>query len=136
MPTSKLFPYLEALFAVAVWGASFIATKVVLRDISPVTIVWLRFAMGVFILGIAVTARKQFALLNSSEWPYFALLGFLGITFHQWLQSNALQTSAASTTAFLSSRRRALRDMLYPFLRESRKAIINGTVVSGISTWG
>lgn len=101
MPTSKLFPYLEALFAVAVWGASFIATKVVLRDISPVTIVWLRFAMGVFILGIAVTARKQFALLNSSEWPYFALLGFLGITFHQWLQSNALQTSAASTTAWI-----------------------------------
>lgn len=101
MSTSKFFPYLEALFAVAVWGASFIATKVVLRDISPVTIVWLRFAMGVVILGIAVTARKQFALLNRSEWPYFALLGFLGITFHQWLQSNALQTSEASTTAWI-----------------------------------
>jgi drug/metabolite transporter (DMT)-like permease len=101
MSTSKLFPSLEALFAVAVWGASFIATKVVLRDISPVTIVWVRFAMGVIILGIAVTARKQFALLNKKEWPYFALLGFLGITFHQWLQSNALQTSEASTTAWI-----------------------------------
>jgi drug/metabolite transporter (DMT)-like permease len=101
MSTSKLFPSLEALFAVAVWGASFIATKVVLRDISPVTIVWMRFAMGVIILGIAVTARKQFALLNKKEWPYFALLGFLGITFHQWLQSNALQTSEASTTGWI-----------------------------------
>jgi drug/metabolite transporter (DMT)-like permease len=101
MSTSKLFPSLEALFAVAVWGASFIATKVVLRDISPVTIVWMRFAMGVIILGIAVTARQQFALLNKKEWSYFALLGFLGITFHQWLQSNALQTSEASTTAWI-----------------------------------
>src|SRR5574339_243376 len=101
MSTSKLFPYLEATFAVAVWGGSFIATKVVLRDISPVTIVWTRFAMGVVILGIAVAARKQFALLKRNEWLYFALLGFLGIAFHQWLQSNALQTSEASTTAWI-----------------------------------
>lgn len=101
MSHPKLIPYLEALFAVTVWGVSFIATKVVLRDIAPITIVWMRFAMGVIILGIAVTTRKQFALLNRNEWMYFALLGFLGITLHQWLQSNALQTSEASTTAWI-----------------------------------
>jgi len=95
--------YLEALFAVIVWGASFIATKVALRDISPIAIVWLRFAMGVVILGVAVVVRKQFALLDRREWCYFALLGFLGITFHQWLQSNGLQTSEAGTTAWIVS---------------------------------
>jgi drug/metabolite transporter (DMT)-like permease len=31
------------------------------------------------------------------------LLGFLGITFHQWLQSNGLQTSEAGTTAWIVS---------------------------------
>jgi len=98
---SKLLPTLEALFAVIVWGASFIATKVALRDVSPVTVVWLRFGMGVIILGIAVTARRQFALPKRNEWRYFALLGFLGITFHQWLQSTALLTSRASTTAWI-----------------------------------
>jgi len=101
MPKAKLIPIIEALFAVIVWGASFIATKVALRDVSPITVVWLRFAMGVIILGIAVTARKQFALPKRNEWPYFALLGFLGITFHQWLQSTALTTSRASTTAWI-----------------------------------
>ena len=101
MPRSKLIPYLEVLFAVIVWGASFIATKVALKDISPIAIVWLRFSMGIIILGIAVALRKQFALPNKSEWGYFALLGFLAITFHQWLQSNALQTSEASTTAWI-----------------------------------
>ena len=101
MPKSKLIPILEALFAVIIWGASFIATKVALRDISPITVVWLRFAMGVIILGIAVTARKQFALPKGKEWFYFALLGFLGITFHQGLQSTALTTSRASTTAWI-----------------------------------
>lgn len=101
MPKSKFVPILEALFAVTVWGASFIATKVALRDVSPITVVWLRFGMGVVILGIAVNARRQFALPNRREWLYFALLGFLGIAFHQWLQSTALLTSRASTTAWL-----------------------------------
>jgi len=103
MSNSKLFIYTEALFAVIVWGASFVATKIALQDTSPITIVWLRFLMGVIILGIAVVYLKQFALPNKKEWTYFALLGFLGITFHQWLQSNALRTSQAGTSAWIVS---------------------------------
>jgi len=101
MCTSKVLPYLEATFAAVVWGASFIATKVALQDISPITIVWLRFGMGLLVLGAAVTLRKQFSLPKKNEWGYLALLGFLGITFHQWLQSNGLQTSEAGDTAWI-----------------------------------
>jgi drug/metabolite transporter (DMT)-like permease len=103
MQNSKTIPYIEALFAVIVWGASFIATKVTLQDISPIAVVWLRFSMGVLILGIAVSMRGQFSLPGKGEWAYFSLLGFLGITFHQWLQSNGLQTSEAGTTAWIVS---------------------------------
>jgi len=101
MPRSKIIPVVKALFAVTVWGASFIATKVVLQDVLPVTVVWLRFGMGVIILGVTVAVRRQFALPKRNEWFYFAILGFLGITFHQWLQSTALMTSRASTTAWI-----------------------------------
>lgn len=101
MKTTNLLPYFEATFAATVWGASFIATKVALQDVSPVTIVWLRFGMGLLVLGAAVALRKQFSLPKKNEWGYFALLGFLGITFHQWLQSNGLQTSEAGTTAWI-----------------------------------
>jgi len=101
MTKSNLLPYLEATFAAVVWGASFIATKVALNDVSPITIVWLRFGMGLLVLGAAVALRKEFSLPKKNEWGYFALLGFLGITFHQWLQSNGLQTSEAGTTAWI-----------------------------------
>ncbi|MEW6083220.1 MAG: DMT family transporter [Chloroflexota bacterium] len=101
MKTENVIPYLEATFAATVWGASFIATKVALQDVSPVTIVWLRFGMGLLVLGAAVALRKQFSQPKKNEWGYFALLGFLGITFHQWLQSNGLQTSEAGTTAWI-----------------------------------
>lgn len=101
MPKTKPLPYLKALFTVIVWGATFIATKIALREVSPATIVWLRFGMGTIILGVVVAARKQFALPERSEWLYFAMLGFLGVTFHQWLQATGLQTAKATTTAWI-----------------------------------
>jgi len=92
---------LKALFAVTVWGASFVATKISLQYAAPTTIVWLRFSMGVVILGLTVALKKQFALPHGKDWGYFALLGFLGITFHQWLQSTGLLTAQATTTAWI-----------------------------------
>jgi drug/metabolite transporter (DMT)-like permease len=120
MSNSRVFTYLEALFAVIVWGASFIATKVALREISPITIVWLRFLMGVVILGLTVVLQRQFALPARKEWAYFALLGFLGITFHQWLQSNGLQTSEAGTTAWIVATTPVFMALLGWFLLRER----------------
>ena len=101
MERPPLGAILEGAFAVAVWGASFIATKIALGDASPVTVVWIRFAMGVGVLGVAVAVRREFALPSGRELATFALLGLIGITFHQWLQSNALVTSQASTGGWI-----------------------------------
>jgi len=101
MDRKRITAYIEVIFAVIIWGISFIATKLALRDLEPVTVVWLRFAIGVIILGLATVLRKQFIIPKGKEWGYFALLGFLGITFHQWLQSTGLVTSQASTTAWI-----------------------------------
>ncbi|CAG1014395.1 putative amino-acid metabolite efflux pump [Anaerolineales bacterium] len=100
--TKRFLPYIEALFAVVVWGGSFIATKIAVGQISPNTVVWLRFTMGIPLILLAVVIRKQFAFPKGiMEWVYFALLGFLGISFHQWLQSNGLRTAQATTTAWI-----------------------------------
>ena len=101
MDKKRIIAYTEVAFAVIVWGASFIATKLALRDLAPVTIVWLRFAIGVVILGIATVIRHQFTIPKKQELIYFSILGFLGITFHQWLQSTGLVTAQASTTAWI-----------------------------------
>jgi drug/metabolite transporter (DMT)-like permease len=101
MPKHRLLPTLSALFAVIIWGGTFIATKVALREVSPATIVWSRFGIGVIVLGITVFARRQFALPAKSDLAYLALLGFIGVTFHQWLQATGLQTARATTTAWI-----------------------------------
>ena len=92
---------LKAALAVAAWGASFVATKIALRELSPVALVWSRFALGIPVLGAIVVARGQLRPIGRRDLGYFLLLGFLGITFHQWLQSNALVTSQATTTGWI-----------------------------------
>ena len=97
----KVKAILKALFAVTVWGASFVATKLALQYLAPNALVWLRFTLGVVILGLAVGLNRQFSLPQGRDWAYFAILGFLGITFHQWLQSTGLLTAQATTTAWI-----------------------------------
>ena len=118
----ELLPFLKVTFSVVAWGASFIATKIALRDIQPITVIWTRFAIGVIILGIVVLIRKQFKLPQSAEIPYFGVLGFLGIAFHQWLQSTGLMTSKASTTAWIVATTPLFIAMLsWVFLKEKLK---------------
>ena len=92
---------MEALATVCIWGATFVATKVALREVSPATIVWLRFSMGLVILGLAALHRHELSVPARRDWPLLVLLGFIGVAFHQWLQSNGLRTAAATTTAWL-----------------------------------
>lgn len=98
---SRAVAFLKVTLAVAAWGASFIATKVALREAAPMTVVWTRFLLGVLVLGAAVVRRREWAPVPLRDLAYFALLGFLGITFHQWLQANGLVTARASTTAWI-----------------------------------
>jgi drug/metabolite transporter (DMT)-like permease len=101
MPRDRTIALAKGLAAVIVWGASFVATKAALAELSPVAVVWLRFAIGVAVLGVAVRARNQLRLVSRRELLIFALLGLQGISFHQWLQSTALVTSQASTAGWI-----------------------------------
>src|SRR5882672_1781316 len=92
---------LKAAVAVAVWGASFVATKIALRELTPVALVWARFALGIPVLGLIVLGRRQLRPVQGRDLAYFLLLGLIGITLHQWLQSNALVTSQATTTGWI-----------------------------------
>ncbi len=134
MSKNTWLPWLEATFAVVVWGGTFIATKVALREISPTSVVWLRFAIGVMVLGAVVLLRRQLRLPTGRELAYFALLGFIGITFHQWLQSTGLVTSQASTTAWIVATIPVFMAVLgWIFLREKLSwAQIGGIALAGL----
>ncbi len=91
----------KALIAVVVWGASFVAVKIALRDVSPLTVIWVRFAIGLLMVGGLMSMRRERVTVPGPALARFALLGFLGIAFHQWLQVTGLETAQASTSAWI-----------------------------------
>jgi drug/metabolite transporter (DMT)-like permease len=100
---SRFAAYLELTLAAVIWGISFIATKVAVMEAPPAVIVWLRFTIGLVILFFYLLFRGQLKLPPAKDAAYFALLGFIGISLHQWLQSTGLVTAQASTTSWLVS---------------------------------
>jgi drug/metabolite transporter (DMT)-like permease len=108
------------LLAVLVWGSSFAATKVALAEVAPDVVVWLRFAIGVVVLASVLVARRQWRMPSGRELIVYAALGLQGVTLHQWLQSNALRTTHASTGGWIAAATPALIALVGALLLRER----------------
>lgn len=93
--------YIGLGLTVAFWGASFVAIKVLLRELGPAPITVLRFGVGVVFLAAVSAGRRQLQLPTWRDVPWLALLGFIGITLHQWLQATGLQSASATVTSWI-----------------------------------
>ena len=100
--SSSLFlPRTGALLAMIMWGTSFVATKLVLREISPITLVFVRFAQGAVLMAFLLAWHREFRVPPRSTWGWLFLMGFIGIFVHQLLQANGLRLTSATTTGWL-----------------------------------
>ena len=94
-------PLVGALLAVVFWGVSFVATKAVLREITPAALILMRTALGSALLLAVLAARRRPLLPPRALWPMVALMGFVGVAFHQLLQGVALTLTSAVNTGWL-----------------------------------
>lgn len=92
---------LAALAAIAMWGVSFVATKAALAEVSPITLIFTRFALGLVVLLLILTIRREPLILPRNSWPMLVLMGFVGIFIHQMLQAHALTVTTAVRTGWL-----------------------------------
>lgn len=96
-----LVPRLAAFAAIAIWGVSFVATKVALAEISPTTLIATRFAMGVVLLHAILAVRREPLLPARDAVPALLLMGFVGIFVHQMVQGYGLTMTTAMKTGWL-----------------------------------
>jgi drug/metabolite transporter (DMT)-like permease len=91
------------LWAVIFWGFSFIATKVVLREIHPFTLLTLRFGIGgSLLLLVQLQKDRQFLKsFSSHDWLSIILLGIVGISGHTLLQAYGLLYTTAINTGWI-----------------------------------
>jgi drug/metabolite transporter (DMT)-like permease len=97
---AKLLSYWKPLFAVVVWGASFIATKIALEEIAPLTIIFLRLILASILLFLlAVYSKKSFAIDLKNHGRIFILA--LIAAFHLWIQVTGMQYTTAANTGWI-----------------------------------
>jgi drug/metabolite transporter (DMT)-like permease len=100
LTTSKAYRYLLILLAIIFWGTSFVATKTVLNEIKPVTIIILRLILASILLTIiALSTKRKFSVnLKSHSWIF--VLAIVAV-FHLWIQVTGLQYTTAANTGWI-----------------------------------
>lgn len=102
MTREPLLPVrLGALLAVLFWGVSFVATKAVVAQVSPVCLITSRTLLGAVLLIAILRGRRQPVLPPRDAWASLAVMGFVGVAFHQVLQAYALRSTSAVSAGWL-----------------------------------
>ncbi len=94
---------LKLLLTITFWAGSYAAIKIAVGEVSPVSVIWLRFLIGFVILGLVAWRRGELAFPPREDLPCLIVTGFSGVALHHLLQSSALVTVEATTTAWIAA---------------------------------
>ncbi|AET67906.1 putative permease, DMT superfamily [Desulfosporosinus orientis DSM 765] len=93
--------HLFAVITIAIWGTTFISTKVLLKAISPIEILFLRFTIGLIVLTLVYPQRLK--IKKRKQELYFVAAGLCGVTLYYLLENIALTYTFASNVGVIIS---------------------------------
>jgi drug/metabolite transporter (DMT)-like permease len=97
----EIYGHAAALITIALWGTTFISTKILLNSFTPVEILFLRFVVGYAVLFLAYPHRLKTGSFR--EEGLLMLAGLCGITLYYLLENTALTYSFASNVGLIVS---------------------------------
>jgi drug/metabolite transporter (DMT)-like permease len=97
---SKAVKYWKPLAAVIFWGNSFIATKALLEELTPIAIILLRLILASILLFIIAAAAKRNLFIGMKGYLGIFILSLIAV-FHLWIQVTGLQYTTASNTGWI-----------------------------------
>lgn len=93
--------HMGAIFTIVIWGTTFISTKVLLRDFTPIEILFFRFVMGY--LALCLVCPRRFKTTGKKQELMFAGAGLTGICLYYLLENIALTYTLASNVGVIVS---------------------------------
>lgn len=93
--------HITALITIVIWGTTFISTKILLADFTPIEILFFRFLLGLLVL-IAVYP-KRLRIKDKKQEFTFAAAGLCGICLYYLLENIALTHTMASNVGVIIS---------------------------------
>lgn len=103
------------LIAASIWGGMYVVSKVVLEVIPPFTLLTLRLALGVLVLGVIVALRGKMDF-SREQFRISFLVGFVGYGISLGFQFVGTKLSTASNGALVTSATPAFVLLFAPFL--------------------
>ena len=88
-----------ALFTVAVWGTTFISTKVLLREFTPIEILLFRFLIG--FAALCLVNHRRLRIKERSHELLFVAAGISGVTLYFLMENIALTYTYASNVGVI-----------------------------------
>ena len=95
-----LLKYWKPLIAVCFWGASFIATKIALNQLSPISIIFIRLVFASVLLSIVALYTKRSFSIDLKNHGFIFILALIAV-FHLWIQVTGLKYTTASNTGWI-----------------------------------
>ena len=94
--------HLGLFLATAVWASTFINIKVLLLQLPPNTIAFLRFLVASLALGLYLLCTRQPAI-RPQDWLRLAACGLTGVTLYNFLQNQGLRYAGSTDAAILAA---------------------------------
>lgn len=95
---SKLSGHILAIFTVFVWSITYISTKCLLEDFTPVEILIMRFIIGFITLKLIYPKEVKF---NPKEEPFYVLAGLTGMCMYFLTENIALTFTTACNVGII-----------------------------------
>ncbi|RSM53539.1 EamA family transporter [Amycolatopsis sp. WAC 01376] len=94
-------PVVCVVLAAAVLSSSYTLTKVALRDVPPLTIGLIRFALAALVLAVWVHVIRRYPRPSGADLRRLAIGGLLGITCYFAIENIGVQLATAADAALL-----------------------------------
>lgn len=101
MKPKLLLPNLLAFGTITIWGLTFVSTKILLAEWTPLEILFIRFTLGW--LALCLLERRRLQLFNGKYEILFVLAGLSGVTLYFLLENVALTYTLAANVSVIVS---------------------------------
>lgn len=103
----KLLGSLCLFLAASIWGSMYVLSKYILEFVSPITLLWIRYAIAFVVLFIILRTFEHKkggkVVIKKRDWLLIAWIGFIGYFVSIFMQFLGTQLSDAHTGALITA---------------------------------
>jgi len=115
--------------AASIWGGMYVVSKMVLEFISPLELVWFRYVVALFTLGMIGFATHQSWHIHKRDIPLVIAMGLIGYFISIWAQFAGTQFSSAQMGAVITSATPAFMVIFARILLKEKITFLKGLSV-------